>query len=156
MLSSMLISYPLVLIQNFIRSPRMKKLYSIICGVSILQFCFGVGWVVMSNIKHRWIHSLISATIVLCIIRFCNPKKQPIYVFVFSLLYLSLSYSESFPNHFQIALHDANRLHELCFGQYNLPDDADQSLPDAGMVILWWHSRSSTYISSSSSVGSCR
>lgn len=31
--------------------------------------------------------------VVYLLIRFCNPRKQPIYVFVFSLLYLSLSYA---------------------------------------------------------------
>ena len=37
----MLLSYPLVWIQTLIKNPKMKKLFSILCGVSILQFVDG-------------------------------------------------------------------------------------------------------------------
>ena len=90
LLSSMLLSYPLVWIQTQLSNPTLKKLFSILCGVSILQFCFGARFGPAFSFIFSWIHSLISSTIVLCIVRFCNPKRQPIYVFVFSLLYLSL------------------------------------------------------------------
>ena len=39
-----------------------------------------------------WIHAVISGLGVWLIIRFCNPRKQPIYVFIFSLMYLNLTY----------------------------------------------------------------
>lgn len=86
----MLLSYPLVWIQTQLSNPTLKKLFSILCGVSILQFCFGARFGLSSSVTFSWIHSLISSTVVLCLVRFCNPKRQPIYVFVFSLLYLSL------------------------------------------------------------------
>ena len=86
----MVLSYPLVWIQTKLPSPTLKKLFSILCGVSILQFCFGARLERILSLTSSWIHSLISSAIVLCIVRFCNPKRQPIYVFVFSLLYLSL------------------------------------------------------------------
>ena len=70
----------------------MKKLYTIFVGVSILQFCFGVGYLHGSSFTRSWIHSLISGIGVYVLIRFANQKKQPIYVFFFSLLYLSFSY----------------------------------------------------------------
>lgn len=41
----MAISYPLAIIQAMIRSPKAKKVYSIITGAFILQFCFGTGYV---------------------------------------------------------------------------------------------------------------
>ncbi|CBK22438.2 uncharacterized protein [Blastocystis hominis] len=81
LLASIIISFPLIILQNFIRSPTVKKIYTITIGVSLLQFCFGVGW----------IHSFISGLVVYLLMRFSNPRKQPIYVFVFSLCYLSLS-----------------------------------------------------------------
>ena len=80
----MLLSYPLVWIQTLIKNPKMKKLFSILCGVSILQFCFGAGFASIRTVYcRRWIHSLISSICVLCLIRFCNPKRQP-YTFSFS------------------------------------------------------------------------
>ena len=86
----MILSYPLVWIQTKLPNPTLKKLFSILCGVSTLQFCCGARLERSLSLTSSWIHSLISSTIVLFIVRFCNPKRQPIYVFVFSLLYLSL------------------------------------------------------------------
>ena len=54
----MLISFPLVILQNFIRSPTVKKIYTITIGVSLLQFCFGVGFVT-SLLSHLQLDSLL-------------------------------------------------------------------------------------------------
>ena len=54
----MLISFPLVILQNFIRSPTVKKIYTITIGVSLLQFCFGVGFAI-SLLSHPQLDSLL-------------------------------------------------------------------------------------------------
>ena len=77
---SMAMSFPLAWIQTLFSNVIARKVYSLVFGVIILQFCFSTGW----------IHCLLSTTACYFIMKYCNPKRQPRYVFLFSLSYLSL------------------------------------------------------------------
>lgn len=94
MLFTLLLSFPLAYFQTWIKNITVRKLYSLIAGVWILQFCFSYKWALCSVLSPcSWIHCFLSSTIVYLIVRYGNPKRQPVLVFIVSLAYLSSMYS---------------------------------------------------------------
>ncbi|KAK8805640.1 hypothetical protein WA158_002296 [Blastocystis sp. Blastoise] len=68
------LSYPLCYIHAAIKSPKIKKLMSIIFGVIILQFCFGEAY----------------SVVVYLLMLFAPHKYEPYIIFIFTMLYMSI------------------------------------------------------------------
>lgn len=78
----LLLAYPLSLVHVNLGSTTAKHLFSATTGIFLAQFVFG----------SAWIHSFISAIVVYVCMLALPRRRMPVVVFVFTMLYLTLSH----------------------------------------------------------------
>ncbi|CEG41053.1 lysophospholipid acyltransferase [Plasmopara halstedii] len=76
------VAYPLAVVYKILPTASLKHIFDIVMGISIAQFVLGSGW----------IHSFLSSLLTYLMVKFGPRQYAPAIVFLFNMLYMSLSH----------------------------------------------------------------